>query len=191
MNNILVINGHPNKESLTTALAESYRKGALKEGHECSILHLCRLDFDLILKPDRTDNNLEPELSQAQTAIKQADHLVFIFPIWWGTYPALLKGFIDRTFLSGFAFQHHGSSNRHDKLLKGRSARLISTMDTPRWFYALAYRNMGFRAMKQGLLHYCGISPVKTTVFSPIHSSTPDQRRKWLSEVEKLGSQSR
>ncbi len=188
--NILIINGHPNRESLSTALAESYRIGAFSNGHSCDTLNLVELQFDPVLKSDRSDTrNLEPDLFEAQEAISKADHLVFVFPIWWGTYPALLKGFIDRVFLSGFAFRHHENSTKWSKLLKGKTARIIATMDTPKWYYSMFYKNFGFRAMRQGLLEYCGVSPVKTTVFSPVHSSNLEKRTQWLVSVTNLGKQ--
>ncbi len=191
MKKIVVINGHPNENSLSTAFADKYYQSAKEAGHNCEVLHLYKIQFDLVLKEDRgKGDNLEHEIIEAQQKIKQADHLVFVFPIWWGTYPALLKGFIDRTFLSGFAFKHRGNPKSWDKLLKGKSARIVTTMDTPKWYYSLVYKNVGLRAMKQGLLEYCGVSPVKTTVFTPVYSSTPEQRENWLSQVEVLGRQS-
>lgn len=188
MKKILILNGHPKKQSLCTALANAYHLGAQKAGHECKVLNLIDLEFDLILRTDRSKlKDLEPDIAKAQSALQEADHLVFVFPIWWGTYPALLKGFIDRVFLSGIAFRHRANSTKWDKLLTGKTARLITTMDTPKWFYTLFYKSFGLRAMRQGLLEYCGVSPVKSTMFSPVHTSAPEIRTKWLAQVGELG----
>lgn len=188
MKKILVINGHPQKDSLSASLAENYQKGAIDAGHSTEILNLNSLKFDLILKGSRMDTeHIEPDIRKAQEVINKVDHLVFIYPIWWGTYPALLKGFIDRTFLSGFAYTHDEATKKLVKLLKGKTARLVVTMDTPKWFYLLFYNNFGLRAMKQGLLHYCGISPVKTTIFSPVRTSTQQNRSNWRLKVKELG----
>jgi len=191
MKKTIIINGNPNLDSLSMAIAEKYRKSAKNAGHNSEVLHLNKLSFDPILKGGRIDTGqLEPDIQKAQQSIKKADHLVFVFPIWWGTYPALLKGFIDRTFLSGFAYEYDKSTKKLNKLLKGKTARLVVTMDTPSWYYALFYKNLGIRALKQGLLQYCGVTPVKTTVFSPVRTSTQEQRKSWLSKVEQLGNQS-
>lgn len=192
MKKTLIINGNPNENSFSAAIVERYWKGTVNAGKDCEVLHLSQLDFDLVLKGGRELlGQLEPDIEKAQELIKNADHLVFVFPIWWGAYPALMKGFIDRTFLSGFAYKHDEHTKRLVRLLKGKTARLVVTMDTPKWFYSLFYKSFGLRAMKQGLLQYCGISPVRSTVFSPINSAGLVQRRKWLLKVEQMGSESK
>jgi putative NADPH-quinone reductase len=188
MKNILIINGHPDKESFCFALAESYKKGADTNGDQCQLVHLVDLKFNPILTHGyRLVSELEPDLLKMQQAILQADHLVFVYPNWWSTLPALLKGFIDRVFLPNFAFKYHDKGPFWDKLLKGKTARLIVTMDTPKWYYWLINRNAGHNAMKIGVLKFSGIKPVKISVFAPVKSSDEQKRKKWLSEVEKLG----
>ena len=185
---ILIINGHPDKESLCFALAESYKKGADTNGDQCQLVHLIDLKFNPILTYGyRLISELEPDLLKMQQAILQADHLVFIYPNWWATLPTLLKGFIDRVFLPNFAFKYHEKGPFWDKLLKGKTARLIVTMDTPKWYYWLINRNAGHNAMKIGVLEFCGIKPVKISVFAPVKSSDNAKRQKWLDEVETLG----
>ena len=144
MKKILIINGHPDKESLGHELALRYQEGAEKSVAEVKFVNLIDLDFTPVLKHGyhkRTE--LEPDLVQIQQDIKEADHLVFVYPTWWGTYPALLKGFIDRVFLPNFAFKYRDNSLLWDKLLTNKSARLIVTMDTPNWYYNLIYKKPG------------------------------------------------
>jgi len=95
-----------------------------------------------------------------------------VYPIWWGTYPALLKAFIDRVFLPGFAFKYKPDSMFWDKLLKGKTARLIVTMDAPKWYYALVYRSAGHIALKKATLEFCGVKPVTTSTFGSVKSSS-------------------
>ncbi|HSQ47760.1 MAG TPA: NAD(P)H-dependent oxidoreductase [Lutibacter sp.] len=188
MKKILIINGHPDRESLCFALAESYKKGADTNGDQCQLVHLIDLKFNPILTYGyRIVSELEPDLLKIQQDILQADHLVFVYPNWWATFPALLKGFIDRIFLPNFAFKYHEKGPLWDKLLKGKTARLIVTMDTPKWYYWLMNRNAGHHAMKIGVLEFCGIKPVKISVFAPVKSSNDLKRKKWLDEVETLG----
>lgn len=169
-------------------MAQSYKKGADTNGDLCQLVHLVDLKFNPILTYGyRLVSELEPDLLKIQQDILQADHLVFVYPNWWATFPALLKGFIDRVFLPNFAFKYHEKGPFWDKLLKGKTARLIVTMDTPKWYYWLINRNAGHNAMKIGVLEFCGIKPVKISVFAPVKSSDELKREKWLTEVETLG----
>lgn len=187
---ILIINGHPDKGSFCFALAESYKKGADSSGVDCKLLNLIDLQFNPILTYGyRKISPLEPDLLQAQRDILDANHLVFVYPNWWATFPALLKGFIDRVFLPGFAFKYHEKGPFWDKLLKGKTARLIVTMDTPQWYYWLINKNAGYNAMKIGVLEFCGIKPVKITSIAPVKSSDDIKRKQWLKEVEALGKE--
>jgi putative NADPH-quinone reductase len=112
---------------------------------------------------------------------------VFVYPNWWSTYPALLKGFIDRVFLPNFAFKYHEKGPFWDKLLKGKTAQLIVTMDTPSWYYWLINRRPGHNSMKIGILEFSGVKPVKINSYGPIKSSDDKKRKQWLQEVEELG----
>ncbi len=190
MKKILIINGHPDKESFCFALAESYKKGAGLSGADCKLVHLIDLDFNPILTFGyRRISELEPDSVKIQQEILAANHLVLVYPNWWATFPALLKGFIDRVLMPDFAFKYHENSPFLDKMLAGKTARLIVTMDTPKWYYYLMNRNAGHNAMKIGVLEFCGIKPVKITSFTPVKSSNEVKRKKWLAEVEKLGRQ--
>ena len=191
MKKILIINGHPDKESLCFALAESYKKGA-DTAADCKLVHLIDLKFNPILTYGyRKISELELDLVKMQAEILAADHLVFVYPNWWATMPALLKGFIDRIFVPNFAFKYRENSPFWDKLLKGKTARIIVTMDTPKWYYWLINRSAGHNAMRIGVLEFCGIKPVKISVFTPVKSSDEAKRKKWLAEAEELGSKQR
>jgi len=192
MKKILIINGHPDKKSFCFALAESYKRGADTNGTDCKLVNLIDLKFNPILTYGyRAVSELEPDLLQIQKDIKEADHLVMVYPNWWGTYPALLKGFIDRIFLPNFAFKYSDKSPLPAKLLKGKSARIIVTMDTPKWYYWLINRSPGHNSMKKAILEFSGIKPVKISSFAIIKSSTELKRKKWLDEVEELGKEQR
>lgn len=185
---ILIINGHPNTDSLNFAFAEAYKKGAMESGSEIKEVIIRDLQFNPNLRfgyQKRTE--LEPDLLDAWEKIKWAEHIVFVFPIWWGGMPAMMKGFFDRLFLPGFAFQYRENSVWWDKLLAGRSAHIICTMDTPYWYFRLVYGNPGINQFKRTILQFCGISPVKVTVFSPIRNITEDKRKKHIEKVLQLG----
>jgi len=186
--NILVISGHPNPESFCSALSRAYAEGASGSRANVRLIDLSETPFDPHLKYGyRRRTELEPALVEAQEAIRWADHLVFVYPTWWGAMPAILKGFIDRVFLPGFAFKYRNNSPLWDKLLQGKTARLIVTMDTPSWYNWLAYRRAGHSVMKRNILQFCGIKPVRITEFAPVKGSTDAQRAKWLVQAKRLG----
>ncbi|MCD6659360.1 MAG: NAD(P)H-dependent oxidoreductase [Lentimicrobium sp.] len=192
MKKILIILGHPVKDTFSGQLFENYKQGALSSGAEVKELILRDLKFELNFSSGyRGDQELEPDLVKAQELITWAEHLVLIYPNWWSTFPALLKGFIDRTFLPGFAFKYRKGSLLWDKLLTGRSARLIITMDTPPWYYWLVYRRPGHNAMKRGILEFCGIRPVKITTIGSLKISSEQKRQQWLDKVKSLGRKMR
>ena len=90
---ILVILGHPVKDSLCGALAESYANGAKSAGNEVRFISLSDLSFDPILHNGYAKvQEFEPDLVYAKETITWAEHIVFSYPIWWGAMPALLKG---------------------------------------------------------------------------------------------------
>ncbi|HRH58770.1 MAG TPA: NAD(P)H-dependent oxidoreductase, partial [Chitinophagales bacterium] len=163
-------------------------KGAKRAGLEIKVIHICDLNFNPNLQygyQKRTD--LEQDLLDAQEMIKWANHLVWVYPVWWASYPAIMKGFLDRTFLPGFAFAKRENSVWWDKLLINKSARIISTLDQPSWYYWLVYRQPSTNAMKKLTLEFCGIKPVRVTTIGPIRLSKESYRKNWLEKIETLG----
>lgn len=185
---ILVLNGHPNRESFNFGIAAAYKKGAEEAGAEVRSINIADLNFNPNLQFGyKKRTALEPDLLQAWEDIQWADHLVWVHPVWWGGLPAMMKGFIDRLFLPGFAFQYRENSLFWDKLLKGKSARIITTLDQPGWYYALIYGRPSVNQLKRSTLLFCGISPVKVTYLGIIKTSDATKRDKWLQKIKQLG----
>lgn len=186
---ILVILGQPQRHSYGGALMQAYVEGAKAAGAQVRELYLGDIQFNPVgttsLAPPA---GMEPDLVNAQEAIKWADHLVFVYPIWWGTIPALLKGFIERVFLPGFAVNFRKNSPLWDKLLTGRSARLIVTLNTPSWIYRWYFGRPGHNTMKKTILQFCGIKPVRITEVGPMKNSSEAKRKKWLEQIRALGA---
>lgn len=185
---ILVINGHPNRASFNFGIATAYREGAKESGAEVRSINIADLNFNPNLQfgyQRRTE--LEPDLLQAWEDLQWADHLVWVHPVWWGGLPAIMKGFIDRLFLPGFTFQYRENSLFWDKLLKGKSARIITSLDQPGWYYALVYGRPSVNQLKRSTLLFCGVSPVKVTYLGIIKTSDTTRRNKWLQKIKQLG----
>lgn len=189
MKNILLIQAHPDPESYCQALGESYIYGAASGEALFEVINIRELEFNPNLEFGyRKRTNLEPDLLEAWNKIKWADHIVFIHPLWWGGIPAMAKGFFDRLFLPGMAFQKvEGSMVKWDKLLKGKSARIIVTMDQPTWYYRFYYFAPSIRAVKNMTFKFTGIESVRVTAIGPIRLSTEKFRKKWLNKVYNLG----
>jgi len=188
MKKILIINGHPNPSSFNFGIAESYLKGAVASGAEVETITIAALNFNPNLQfgyQKRTE--LEPDLLESWEKIKRADHLVWIHPVWWGGLPAITKGFIDRLFLPGMAFQYRENSVWWDKLLKGKTAHIITTLDQPGWYYRFFYGRPSVNQLKKSTLEFCGVKPVKVSYIGIIKTATDFQREKWLQEVYDFG----
>ncbi|MBD3281571.1 flavodoxin family protein [Candidatus Uhrbacteria bacterium] len=189
MKKILIILGHPDSASFCAGIADSYEQGAKSAKHKIKRLNLGDIKFDPILHHGYNKiQELEPDLKQAQKDIKWAKHIVIITPIWWGLYPAILKGFIDRVFLPGFSFKYTGKFT-WDKLLPNRSGRIITTSGGPALYYKYIVHAPALKALKSTTLNFCGISPVKTTMFGSIRKTTnPKRIEKILAKVKTLGA---
>ena len=108
MKKILLIDGHPDETRLTSALMSAYKSGAEEAGYQVSQIVIRELAFEPNLQFGYKQRlELEPDLLAAIDAIKTCDHMVWIHPVWWGGLPALLKGFIDRTFLPSIMFDYN------------------------------------------------------------------------------------
>lgn len=102
-----------------------------------------------------------------------------------------MKGFLDRVFLPGFAFQKREGSVWWDKLFKGKTARLICTLDQPNWYYRLVYRAPSHNAMKKLTMNFTGVRSVKLSAIGPIRLSKEEFRAKWLQKIENLGARNK
>ncbi|KAB1230788.1 NAD(P)H-dependent oxidoreductase [Chryseobacterium viscerum] len=188
MKKIAIINGHPNGDSFNFGVAKAYRAGALEAGAEVKEIVIKDLNFNPNLQFGYQKRmELEPDLLKAWEIIQWADHLVWIHPVWWGGFPAIMKGFIDRLFLPGMAYKYRENSVWWDKLLKGKTAHIITTLDQPGWYYRLFFGRPSVNQLKKSILEYCGVKPVKVTYIGIIRNSKDEQRDHWLKKVKILG----
>lgn len=188
MKKVLIIQGNPIANSYGSQLAEVYARGAAESGAEVRELVLAELEFDLNLSGGyKGKQPLEPDLQKAQELISWADHLVFVYPNWWGGMPALLKGFIDRVFLPGFAFKYRKNSPLPEQLLKGKTARLIVTMDSPYVYYRFYLGQPGHQMMKHSILKFCGVGSVRATNITQLRKMPEVARKQWLERVHRMG----
>lgn len=187
--NVLLVMGHPRRDSLCAALAGAYLEGARSAGATVRTLVLADLEFDPHVRVDSPENQeLEPDLERAARLLEWAEHIVFVYPTWWGTMPALLKGFLDRLVRPGTAFRYYGPGALDcEGLWTGKSAQIITTMDTPAPIYRWLYKGPGMHAMRNATLGFCGVKPVYALAFGPVRTSTPPKREVWLEKARRAG----
>lgn len=165
---ILVFVGHPDSESLNVRFGDAYAEGARERGHEVKRVNLGDLKFDPILhKGYKVIQELEPDLKQLQEDIKWSDHFVIIYPSWWSTMPALLKGLFDRIWMPGFAFHfdHGGITHGYmwHGMLKGRTSRVFVTSDSPAFLARVIFGDTT-NEIKKGILWFAGFKVDVTKV---------------------------
>lgn len=185
---IFIFVGNPDKNSLSSAFADAYERGATLAGHEVKVMKISDMVFDPILhRGYKAIQELEPDLVKFQEYVKWSEHFVSIFPVWWSDVPALMKGLVDRAWMPGFAYNFRkGLIPGWYRRLKGRSARVIVTSDThPCILWILFGGNIN--NWVRGVLRFSGFAPIRKTWFSGMKNISPKRIEKWLSKVEKLG----
>lgn len=185
--NIVVLCGHPDKESFSGMIADAYQAGAEEAGHSVSRVNIGELNFDPILhKGYKEVQPLEPDLVNLQEKFLWADHIVIVYPNWWCTMPAILKGLFDRFWLPGFAFNFNKQTKQIEKHLKGRTGRVIilSGSHSPfkTWWQFGDYTN----EIQYGILEFAGIR-TSVSSYGPCERVDDKIRENWAREVAKLG----
>ena len=187
---VLVVQAHPRSASFCGALAAEYVEGSKSAGNEVQVLQLTDLDLGRFLVLENSEKHPEV-LKQVQEQLVWADHFVFVFPIWWAQPPALLKSYFEIAFAPDVAFRDKPSKGKIvqiEKLLIGKSARIIATMDTPPWIYKYLIGDPVGKALGRAILGFCGVKPVKKTYLGPVTKSTDSQRAAWLKTARSMGS---
>lgn len=181
---------HPRAGSLCHGLGEAYREGAEGGGAEVRLMTLDAMAFDCGVFAGYAGEMppLEPDLIAWQEAVSWAQHLLVVHPYWWGSMPARAKAVLDRALVPGFGFRYREGSVLWDRLLKGRTADVIITSDTPPWYDTLLYHKPGRRVMRNQVLGFCGIKTRRIVQMGTVKTAKPDKIAAWLEKARKLGA---
>lgn len=186
MKKILIIKSHPVEDSFCNVLTNSFIKWSEDAWNDVKVLELKKLNLEKFLKFEyRKKIELTDDLIESQKLISWADQLVFSYPIWWATPPALLKVFIESVFESWFAFKYHKSTSlipKWDKLLTNKTARIIATMDAPVFYYKLFIWDPSAKMMKW-TLNFCWINKIKYNYFGWIKMSSKEKRESYIEKI--------
>lgn len=189
MRQITIIQGHPDpaRNRLLHAMADAYAEGARGAGHQVRQVEIAALDFPWLRRQEDFETGETPAgLLEAQEAIRWAEHLVILYPLWLGGMPALLKAFLEQVLRPGFAFDYlpKGKVAMH---LRGRSARVVVTMGMPALAYRWFFMAHSLKSLTRNILKFCGIKPVAWSLYGMVGGQSDEVRQGWLEEMRALG----
>jgi len=190
---IAVIQGHPDPRGghLGHALADAYAQGAAEAGHEVRRINVATLDFPVLRTKEDYEKGAPPDaIRECQQSVVWADHLVIVFPLWGGGMPALLKAFFEQLLRPGFAYRAR-AGGRMERLLTGKSVRLVVTMGMPAFLYRWYFRAHGLKAMTRGMLGLCGLGPIHETLIGMVEGASASKIDRLIARMRALGRSAR
>ena len=188
MTRILILQGHPDPSEthLCHAIAESYRMAAEQNGHEVQVIRIAKEDIPYLRSKAEWESGDLPAVAQTgQAAVRAADHIVLVYPLWMGDVPAIVKAWIEQVLRKGFAFEMDRKSWK--PALKGKSARVIVTMGMPGFAYRWFFFAHSLRSLDRNILKFCGIKPVKWSIFGNADDPSGQTQKTLLAKAEALG----
>ena len=172
MKSILMIVAHPRKESFSFAMAETYKQSAQSRGVQVEILDLYREEHQqpFFSFEEANKRTTTKAMKYYQDKIAKADELVFVFPYWWGSFPAIFKNFLDWNLSKGFAFEYVNS--RPTGLLKDKTVKVFTTTGAPKFIYTITGANRRLKNMiKEQIVEFCGMKLTGCHIFGGVDSS--------------------
>jgi putative NADPH-quinone reductase len=186
---IAIFDAHPDPDPAryVHSLAQAYAAGAREAGHEVRTIMLGGLDVPILRTREQwsVDKPAPEVVRPGQEAISWANHLVFLYPLWLGDMPALLKAYLEQIMRPGFALDY-GDGKFPKKMLSGRSARVVVTMGMPAFFYWAYFGAHSVRSFKRNILGGTGIDPVSSSLIGNVEGSER-HRTRWLERMHAHG----
>lgn len=185
-----IVFNHPNEGSYCNAILNAVTTGLQKANHEIDLMHLDNDGFNPVmskadLKAFVNHKPIDPQVTDYNIRLKEADHLIFIFPIWWDLMPAMTKGFIDRVLSPRVVYDHHPRGFGLVPLLKNlKSVTIITTMNKPKIMYSLLIGNLIRKAMLRSVFKTMGYKNLNWISFTSVKSVSQEKRTKWLTNLE-------
>ncbi|NPD33007.1 NAD(P)H dehydrogenase [Eggerthellaceae bacterium zg-997] len=180
----------PHQRSFTAALAHAAQQGLIEAGHEVDVVDLHADGFNPVMSAQdlaswRCGKVVDPQLVDYQARLDKANHVVFVFPIWWELMPAMTKGFLDRVMTKGIVYEQGESLTNFmtSKLDNLKSVTLVSTMAEPDIIYRLYFHSPVTKSMVRGTFKLMGVKKVKWHNYTGIANKTPEQRQRILESV--------
>jgi len=188
---VSIILAHPDPRSLNHAIAGRARATLLAGSHEVTFHDLCAEKFDPVMPAAEIASSATPppEIARHCDEIRAADGIIIVHPNWWGQPPAVLKGWIDRVLRPGVAYRFRGDdpgAGIPEGLLRARTALIFNTTNTPEQREKAVFHDPLETLWRNCICGLCGVQIITRRTFQIVITSTPEQRRAWLAEVETL-----
>ncbi len=178
MKNILIIVAHPKEESFSFAMANTYKEVSENRGDRVEMLDLYRDEHQQAFFTFEDSNSLTTDASMQyyQDKIAGADELVFVFPYWWGSFPAILKNFFDWNLSRGFAFEYVNS--RPKGLLTDKTVKVFTTTGAPKFFYTITGANRRLKYMiKEQIVEFCGMKLEEFNILGGVDTNSKNTNK--------------
>lgn len=188
--NSLIIYAHPNKNSFTKVLADSLNDTLINKGHKVNFRDLYEMKFNPVLTQEdyeRLENGDVPsDIKVEHELIKEADNLIFVFPTWWESMPAIMRGYIDKVFSYGFAYG--SDENGAIGLLNGKTASIIQLAGAS----AEEFDKTGLKQAIEvshniGIFEFCGLKPLEHFIFNSVPFVSDEERKDMINKIIEFG----
>ncbi|GAV21843.1 NAD(P)H-dependent oxidoreductase [Carboxydothermus pertinax] len=185
----LVVFAHPNPKSFGKGIVDVIVKASKEKGMDVRVRDLYQIGFDPVLKPSDFEaihsGKVPEDIAEEQEHIKWADVITFVYPVWWTGLPAMLKGYVDRVFSYGFAYQY--VDGNPVGLLEGKKALLFCTTGASNEIYEqIGMHNSMKQTTDQGIFGFTGIEVIDHVFFGAVPTVDEETRRGYLKEVERI-----
>jgi NAD(P)H dehydrogenase (quinone) len=187
---VVIVFNHPYEKSYCSAILDSVTKGLQRGQHVVDLIHLDKDGFNPAmskadLKAFVEHKPVDPQVVDYNKRLAEADHLIFIFPIWWDLMPAMTKGFIDRVLSPGVVYEHHPRGFGLVPLLKKlEGVTIITTMNKPKIMYSLLIGNLIRKALLRSVFKTMGYKNLTWISHNMVKSVSHKKRVKWLVKLE-------
>lgn len=191
----LIVYNHPYDGSFCHAILENVKAGIVESGNEVDVIELDKDEFDPVMRGKdllafKNHEVVDEKAIEYTKRLKEADHLIMVFPIWWELMPAMMKGFVDKVVFPGSVYNYTKSGVGMVSLLdKLKSTTIITTMNTPGFLYKLKFGNAIKKALINGTFKKMGFKNVKWVSFNMVKFSSNKTREKWLAKVKKMAGE--
>ncbi|CAH0136101.1 FMN-dependent NADH-azoreductase [Pedobacter sp. Bi27] len=187
---VVIVFNHPYEGSFGNAILNAVTSGLKDANHEVDLMHLDNDRFNPVmskadLKAFVEHKPVDPQVIAYNERLEKADHLIFIFPIWWDLMPAMTKGFVDRVLTPGVVYDHHPRGFGLIPLLKNlKGVTVITTMNKPKIMYSLIIGNLIKKAMIKSVFKTMGYKNLKWISYNMVKAVSQEKRVKWITDIE-------
>lgn len=186
--NHLIVYAHPFEDSFNHAILENAVVALENKGHSVVVRNLYAIRFNPVLSPldfkELRSGHTPNDIATEQAYIKNADAITLIYPLWWTGMPAILKGYIDRIFAYGFAYQYT-KEGILEGLLSNKKGFMLTTQGTPNAYYDASGMTKSLKqTTDEGILSFCGIETLDHLFFGGISTSDDAMRKEMLKTVQ-------